>query len=208
MTIHSVFDKEFHQYGDVLEGIDCEELLSVLDATSPCPLDGTVYVAEDPTLERLSVSDVMRDRVFGGMPVQIGYCNGSNTMLNCLEYHRGSEINVSSDPFILLLASYTDIVDWKLDTRKVRAFLVPANTVVRVYETTLHYAPCNGKDGKFRVVVVLPKGTNTDKPSITKGNKEDELLFARNKWLLAHKNAPEAKKGAFVGLVGENISLA
>ena len=36
---------------------------------------------------------------------------------------------------------------------------------------------------------------------------EDEILTARNKWLLAHPESSEAKNGAKVGLTGVNIDL-
>lgn len=36
---------------------------------------------------------------------------------------------------------------------------------------------------------------------------EGALLWARNKWLLAHPDSPEAAAGAFVGLTGENLRL-
>ncbi|MFR6273810.1 MAG: DUF4867 family protein [Blautia sp.] len=62
--------------------------------------------------------------------------------------------------------------------------------MVEVYATTLHYAPCNAHENKFCTAVVLPKGTNTDAPTATGNNTgEDKLLFARNKWLIAHKDA-------------------
>lgn len=57
------------------------------------------------------------------------------------------------------------------------------------------------------MLVVLPKGTNGPKPEITNLNKEDEMLFAANKWLLAHADAPEASQGAVVALVGENLDI-
>ena len=77
------------------------------------------------------------------------------------------------------------------------------------YATTLHYAPCHCDEGKgFRVLVALPQGTNTDKPMITNKSPEDKLLWARNKWLLAHPDSPEASQGAQVGLSGENIDIA
>ena len=56
--------------------------------------------------------------------------------------------------------------------------------------------------------MVLPKGTNTDKPEIATLNAEDPLLRARNKWLIAHADASEAADGAFVGLDGVNIDIA
>ena len=138
------------------------------------------------------------------MPVEIGYCNGTNYKLNCLEWHRGSEVNVSSSSFVLLLAKIDEIIGGKLDTANVKAFRVPAGVPVLVYETTLHYAPC----GHFRVIVALPKGTNTDKPVIENKIPEDQYLWARNKWLIAHPDTAEAKQGAYVGLSGENIDIS
>ena len=75
-------------------------------------------------------------------------------------------------------------------------------------QTTLHYAPCSAKLGEgFRVVIVLPKGTNEDKPALTVKNAEDNLLWAQNKWLLAHKDTAEAVDGAHVGITGDNIDI-
>ena len=58
------------------------------------------------------------------------------------------------------------------------------------------------------MLVALPQGTNTEKPDITPKSPEDKLLWARNKWLLAHPESGEAKQGACIGLTGENIDIA
>ena len=65
---------------------------------------------------------------------------------------------------VLLLGAEQDIqADYTYDTSLVEAFLVPAGTVIEVYATTLHYAPCTAEgESGFRCVVVLPAGTNTD----------------------------------------------
>ncbi|MDD7202494.1 MAG: DUF4867 family protein [Sphaerochaetaceae bacterium] len=204
MQIYRVTDNAFKEYGAIIEGLEVSQLLGRLDDSTESPDDHTIYVADDSALDSLPVFVDVRDRVYGGMPVQIGYCNGTNFKLNCLEYHRGSEVNVSSKDFILLLAKVSDVQGGKLDTSKVKAFLVPGGVVVQVYETTLHYAPCAEN---FRVVVALPYGTNTGRPVIQPVSFEDRLLWARNKWLLAHKDAPEAKDGAYVGLVGANLDI-
>ena len=95
--------------------------------------------------------------------------------------------------------------DYTYDTSKIEAFLLPKGTVAEVYATTLHYAPCSVDGNNFRCVVVLPKDTNLDLEVKPEGAKEDPLLVARNKWLIAHE---EAKiEGAFNGLKGENISV-
>ena len=45
---------------------------------------------------------------------------------------------------------------------------IPA--LLEVYATTLHYAPCHTDPANgFKVLVALPKGTNTDKPNMPTG---------------------------------------
>lgn len=206
MKIYSVFDKEFKEYGKVIEGFDVKDMTSELKNFKVG--DGVDYVASNSNLERLALKNELEDNTFGGLEIQIGCCYGKNTKLNCLEYHRSSELNLSCDDFILLLAKESEIEDYKLDTKKVKAFHCPANTLINVFATTLHYAPCSFKNGEaFRVMVVLPKGTNEAYLPKEIKSEEDKFLFAKNKWLLAHKDSSEAKNGGVVALVGENIDI-
>ena len=208
MKIESVYDAAFAGYGRVLTGYDTAELLKTLTAVTPLPV-GTDYVASQPELEALPIARQLATNAYGGMPIQIGWCNGHNTQLNCLEYHRDSEYNCGTTDFILLLARREDLVDGLLDTAKVRAFRVPAGVLVECYATTLHYAPCSAAAGQgFRVMVALPRGTNGPKPAIECLNDEDELLWACNKWLLAHAESGEAAQGAAVKICGANIDIA
>lgn len=209
MKIYSVLDAAFRPYGQVITGMEetAAEILSVLkDAPQP---EGVDYVAEYAPLQELPAMVEVSEHLYGGMPVQLGWCNGHNTKLNCLEYHRDSEYNLGTEDFILLLAKQDEIEDGVLDTAKVKAFKVPAGTLVEVFATTLHYAPCHCDAAKgFRVLVALPQGTNTEKPVMTAKIPEDEYMTARNKWLLAHPESNEAKGGAKIGLSGENIDIA
>ena len=209
MKIYSVFDPEFKPYGQIVDGMEetVQEILSVLkDAPQGPAVD---YVPEYEPLQELPAMVEISEHCYGGMPVQLGWCNGHNTRLNCLEYHRDSEFNLGTEDFILLLAKQDEIADGVLDTAKVKAFKAPAGVLVEVYATTLHYAPCHCDPEKgFRVLVALPQGTNTDKPVIQNRTTEDKLLWARNKWLLAHPESSEAAQGAHVGLSGENIDIA
>ncbi len=160
----------------------------------------------DPILQELPAAVEISEHCYGGMPVQLGWCNGHNTKLNCLEYHRDSEFNLGTEDFILLLARQDEMIDGMLNTAKVKAFKVPAGVLVEVYATTLHYAPCHvDSDKGFRVLVALPWLTNTDKPVFEPKTVEDAYMTARNKWLLAHPESNEAISGAKVGLVGKNI---
>ena len=210
MKILSVFDPEFKAYGKVVTGME-ETVAEILAALEKTPLpEGVGYVPTEPILQELPAAATVSENLFGGMPAQLGWCNGHNTKLNCLEYHRDSEFNLGTEDFILLLAKVEDIGDdGKLDTAKVKAFRAPAGTLIECYATTLHYAPCHCNAAKgFRVLVALPWLTNTDKPAIKELSPEDKLLWARNKWLLAHPESSEAAQGAYVGLVGENIDIA
>lgn len=206
MKFYSVYDPEFKPYGKVLEGYDTKALVAAMQ-TVPMPAGGTAYEPGIDALEACGIFDEMRDRAYGGMPIQIGMCWGYNTKLNCLEYHRDSEVNVGETDFVLLLAKEDEIEDGKLDTAKVKAFRVPAGVAVEVYGTTLHYAPCQTEKTGFRAAVVLPKGTNTEKPAFEPKNEEDTWMTARNKWLLAHPDSGEAKTGAHIGLTGKNIDI-
>ena len=195
MKIYSVTDPEFKAYGKVLEGYDTAELLAAMEKID-MPESGTAYRPGIESLEACGIFADFRDRAYGGMPIQLGMCWGYNTRLNCLEYHRDSEVNLGTKDFILLLAT------------KVKAFRVPKGLPVEVWATTLHYAPCHTcPHCGFRVAVVLPRGTNTEKPAFEAKCEEDTWMTARNKWLLANPESSEAKKGAHIGLRGVNIDI-
>ena len=204
MEILSVYDSAFKPYGRVVEGYPTEGLVKAL-ATTPCT-DGVVYLPRVEVLHNAPNAAKIGEGLYGGMPYELGYCNGHNTKLNCLEFHRDSEFNLGTDDFILLLATLSDLEDGELDTAKVKAFKVPAGVMVEVYATTLHYAPCTAEgESGFRCVVVLPAGTNTDLTFPAGEDGEERLITAKNKWLIAHEEA--GIDGAFCGLKGENIEI-
>ena len=204
MNIQKVTDLAFGRYGKVLEGYELTGILKEMEHT-PLPKE-VIYVPSVEALEALPQAEALKNRAFGGLPIQIGYCNGDNHRLNALEYHRSSEINIAVTDMILLLGAQQDIeADGTYDTSLVEAFFVPAGTAVEMYATTLHYAPCTAAEGGFRCVVVLPAGTNTDLAFPAGKEGEDRLITAVNKWLIAHEEA--GIEGAFCGLKGENITV-
>ena len=208
MKILSVYDEAFRPYGRVVEGYPLEGILKAL-AETPCT-DSVVYEPRIEALHQAENAAEIGAALYGGMPFQFGFCNGVNTKLNCLEFHRDSEFNLGTEDFILLVAKQDEIIDGVLDTGKVVAFKAPAGVLVECYATTLHYAPCSAKLGQgFRVLIALPENTNTDYEGVRKGvNTMDKMLWARNKWLLAHPESSEAAAGAVVALTGANIDIA
>lgn len=212
MKVKQVTDTSFRKYGKILTGIDFSEIYNVLEEMD-YPED-VEYAASFGPLEEPEFRQKLSNTLYGELSVEIGYCSGHNKMLNALEYHRSSEVNVAVTDIILLLGHQSDITeDFTYDTAQLEAFFVPAGTAVELYATTLHYVPIGTKenDYAFKMGVVLPFGTNFPL-GVTLGAEaekeklpEEKLLFAKNKWLIAHEESGE--EGAFIGLTGKNISV-
>lgn len=204
MNIQEVTGLSFRKYGNVLEEFEISKILKEMEHT-PLPKD-VIYVPSVQALESLEEAKAFQNSVFGGLPIQVGYCNGNNNKLNAMEYHCSSEINIAVTDMILLLGARQDIaVNGTYDTSLTEAFFVPAGTVVEIYATTLHYAPCTAVEGGFRCVVILPEGTNRKIDFLLSKKGKDKWMTAKNKWLIAH---PEAGiEGALCGLKGENITI-
>lgn len=210
MTIKPVTGRAFKPFGRVIKGYYLRSLIEEMEKTE-CPSDRVVYEPSVRSLETLKINRQFSEEAYGGMPIQIGCCNGRNHLLNAVEYHRDSELNLACTDMILLVGKRQDIGrDYTYDTGKMQAFLVKKGTLVEIYSTTLHYAPISaGEHENFRCVVVLPRGTNEPLPACRgkAHTKEDQLLTHVNKWLIAHPESGLDKGGAFVGLKGENIRL-
>lgn len=209
VKIFSVFDEEFKTYGNIVSGIDFSELISYMEEHTDIPESGNVYVASVEAMEALAVKENLRKFMYGGMPIQIGYCNGRNSTYNGFEYHKGSEINIAVTDFMLVLGHTWLIKDNTYRIEDARVFFVPKGTAIEMFQTTLHLSPCKVCDEGFKGIVVLPEGTNTpleERPADPSG--EDVLLLQKNKWVIAHPDRePLIKQGAHPGLLGENKEL-
>ena len=142
MKIFSVTDPEFKPYGRVVTGLDTAkaEILAAL-ANTPLPA-ATDYVAEDAALQELPAAVEVAEHLFGGMPCQL-LVQRSQHLFELPGIPPRQQFNLGTEDFVLLLARQEEIAGGKLDTAKVKAFRVPAGTLVEVYATTLHYAPCH-----------------------------------------------------------------
>jgi hypothetical protein len=208
LPLFHIQETAFKDYGKIINGYDFTELENYIN-TLAVPEDGNVYVASDKAMEKMAVKRITEANFYGGMEIQIGYCNGNNSHLGGLEYHKGSEINVAVSDMILLLGKVQDIDRNQYRAEKIKAFYIPKGTALELYQTTLHFAPCKVTDEGFRCVVILPKGTNTPlEGHVEKVDEEDELLFMKNKWLMAHpERKPLIEKGANAGIVGKNVKV-
>lgn len=188
MKIYNIADFKFQTYGRIVEGYDFTELISVMRQRE-IP-ESVEYVASDPVLEALPVFRQFADGFYGGMPVELGYCMGHNRKLNALEYHRGSEVNISVTDYIVLLGRLQDADEYfNYNTEKVEAFYVPAGLAVEFYATTLHYCACHAAESGYCHATFLPAGTNCPlEEGFVRETEEDGLLMAKNKWMLVHED--------------------
>lgn len=205
MEIKKLTDPSFRKYGRVVEGIDFTDLVEAIKSKTPLPED-VAYEPSIAALEETAAAKALQRRTYGELPIEVGYCNGHNYKLNAVEYHRSSEINVAATDAVLILGMQQDITDdFRYETAKMEAFLVPSGTAVEIYATTLHYAPCNADEGGFKVGIVLPAGTNYPLKEKHEG-WEDSLITAQNKWLIGHAEGG-LDGDAHIGLVGKNLDV-
>lgn len=205
MEIKKITDPSFKKYGKIINNIDLTDLYAALEAHTPSPED-VIYEPSVSALESTKAFSDLQAKAFGELPIQIGFCNGKNHLLNAFEYHRSSEINAAATDAILILGMQQDITsDFTYDTSLAEAFLLPKGTAVELYATTLHYAPASVGDAGFKVGIVLPKDTNLPLEKDHCGG-EDKLITARNKWLIGHPEGGHPE-GVHLGLIGENLSV-
>lgn len=202
--LYRVEDKQFEKYGKIVKDIDFSDVTAELKKL-PMP-EGVIYELSVKELETLPLHKDLETKSYGELPIQIGYCIGHNTLLNAVEYHRSSEINIAARDAILILGMQQDITeDYTYDTSKMEAFLITEGTAVELYATALHYAPCETNAQGFLMAVVLPAGTNfpLEKPHC---DLEDKLITAKNKWLIGHPDAGHPA-GTHIGLIGKNLDV-
>jgi hypothetical protein len=202
ISIIEATSKEFAPYGKLLKG-DFSSAVAYLEEKTPMPEKGNLYVRSDLAFLSLPLLKGLQEEVFGNAPMEAGYCNGYNSLLNCLEYHACPEVDIFADDQVLLLALPSDIVADQIATKSCKAFLFKKGQAAVLYPYVLHFSPCKMSPKGFRCGVLLSDGTNS--PLLEK--PRDPRLWMQNKWLYAHPSSLQAGKGAYVGLTGENLEV-
>lgn len=204
LALFDVRSAEFAEYGRLVEDIGTEEIIKAASEIE-MPDDGSAYRASEPSFEALPIAKEIRDRIFGTLDTELGYCCGHNSCLNGAEWHSSSELNIAVTDLVLILGRRIDLSpEGRLDSAAMKAFYLPAGTVAEIFATTLHFCPCEVERSGFGCVVGLPAGTNLalDEPT------GDRLLFRKNKWLIAcESNEALISKGVFPGIKGENLCV-
>ncbi len=202
MKLTPVTDPSFSPYGEVLN-LNTGAIVSYLQSKSQMPKEGNLYVRKDEEMASLEGISEIRERVYGLGDIEVGYCNGFNSLLNCMEYHSCPEVDVAGDDLVLLLGLQSDIKEGVLNSKDLKAFILRKGEAAILKPYTLHFSPCKLSEKGFRCAIILSDKTNMDLET----QPEDKKLWKVNKWLLAHKESKQAAMGAYVGIVGENIAV-
>ena len=202
IQIHSVHEAVFASYGRFIEEDTTENCAAA--EKLPFPEEGSRYMAAEASLEATEFAKRLREEYCGQLDEQVGICYGHSNRLNALEWHTCNEFNVAVRPLVLLLAKRGDMDEkGRLDAAKVKAFYLAQGEMIEVYSDTLHFCPCEVTTDGFSSIVGLQRDTN-----LPLQDRKQELLWARNKWLIAHEdNAPLVVRGAVPGIYGENWTI-
>ena len=203
LKLYDVSSEEFLEYGRIIDNIDPCEIISEAKKIKN-PAESSVYLPSVAEFEALGAALDIKNIGFGTLDTQVGYCYGYNRMLGATEWHYSSEINIAVTPLVLILGKRSDIKDGRMNSHDMKAFYLPAGSVVEVYATSTHFCPCQVEDGGFGCVVALPLGTNIPLDK----EYDDKLLFRKNKWIICHmENEALINRGVVPGIYGENFKI-
>ncbi len=218
LRIRDAADPSLSLYGRLLAPEPFASLAALADRITGIDPESNRYVASLSELEADPCAALLEAR-FGFASIQVGYCNGPNSALNALEWHKSAEIDIAVTDLVLLLGKRGDLgADGHYDSSKLDCFYLAKGDVLELLPETLHFSPCRALASGFKSIIALPAGTNLPLtpgefaaagsacPAL--GDIEPRLLFMKNKWLVAH---PERRilieRGAFPGIMGENIAI-
>lgn len=203
IEIIDVDDVRFKEYGRVINEVNSFKIVKYSKSEIKIPKDGNIYNASSKILEAFDIIGEIKNKIYGGLEIQVGSCAGQNTKLTGLEYHQGSETIIAVTDCIVMIGKLQDMGHDKFDSKKIETFYVKKGQIVELYATTLHYTPCKVDEDGFITLVILLKGTNT----VIEGSN-NILLTKKNKYFITHKSQEnKVKDGAFPGLIGDIIEL-
>ncbi len=206
--IKRIDDPSFKQYGTLWNEFDLTELEAFCNKNVKIDSEKNFYVPSNPALEKLALIQQVSNEVYAGMPLEAGECTGQTRDFTAVEYHQGSEVNVALTDVVMVLA-HRAILEKKgsIDPKEdAKLFFVPAGTVFEMYSDTLHYSPIKVHASGFKVIVILPEGSNQPLPE--KFSAKNKRIVKKNKFQLVHAcRKDKIEAGAEIGVTGDLIEI-
>ena len=188
--IKRIDDPSFKQYGTLWNEFDLTELEAFCNKNVKIDSEKNFYVPSNPALEKLALIQQVSNEVYAGMPLEAGECTGQTRDFTAVEYHRA-------------ILEEKGSIDPKEDAK---LFFVPAGTVFEMYSDTLHYSPIKVHASGFKVIVILPEGSNQPLPE--KFSAKNKRIVKKNKFQLVHAcRKDKIEAGAEIGVTGDLIEI-
>lgn len=205
LNIININSDEFRDYGVVYDEFDLDEINRYMDSM-PIPAEN-VYVPKNPEIEKMSIIEQLSHDVFGGMELSAGQCAGHCDAFSAIEFHQGSEVNITFTDVIMVLGKRRDLHGYEFNAEEhTQLFYVPKGTVFEMFSDTIHYSPIDVDPAGFKALVVVLNGTNEPLPSSFKSN--NKMLVKKNKFQLAHKSREDkVQAGILPGVKGKLIQV-
>lgn len=140
--ILSIDDSAFNEYGVIHHRENLHEIKDVM-AKYDILKEGMKYIASIPELEKTRAMLGIKRDVFGEIPIDAGITLGHADDFTAFEYHQCSELNIMLDDVVMVLGKRQTLEEHgSIDpNREAKMFYVPKDTVIELYNDTLHYAP-------------------------------------------------------------------
>lgn len=204
IKIKGITNLSFKKYGKIVTGYDFTEMIKLIEEKTPVPEEGILSVPSSELLEKTTVFKELENKYFGEISIQAGYCNGTNSKLNYLGFHRTNKIVIAVTDMVIFTGRTQDIIDNQYDLKRIEAYFIPEGVAVEIYSTTLHSIPCKMEVNGFRCAIISVKGTEG---LINIDELEDNMLSSKNTWILAHEEYSDFNNKMQIGLIGENLEI-
>lgn len=207
-TIKQISDPEFTKYGKIYTNYDVTDVMEYMDKNITIDKTSNIYVPSNAELEKISSMQTIATDIFAGMPFEAGECTGQSSNFTAVEYHQGSELNVMLTDVVMVLGKRNILEENGTFNAKEQGelFFVPRGTVVEFYSDTLHYSPIKVDNSGFKIIVMLPAGSNQPLPENFHSN--NPRIVKKNKFQVVHESRTDKiKQGAQIGVSGDLIEL-
>lgn len=198
-----IFDEQFNKYGEVIEGIDFTGIVELMKGIQ---VDKGIKVTESSReLERRQVFRKVKEQIFKGREIQVGWYLGHNHKINMVEYHKTCQVFIAASDCVMFFGSKKDMEPNQVyHTKYMDGFFIPKGASIKINPEVLHCTPCNINSYGFKVISVNLKHTN-EPLEVRTEKRKDRTLFAKNRWLIVNREADV--EGAFCGLKGEILAV-
>ena len=208
-TIKKTTDQAFAKYGKIYTNYDVSDVIKYMDDNITIDQTSNVYVPSNAELEKVPSMQTIGTDIYAGMPFEAGECTGQSSNFTAVEYHQGSELNVMLTDVVMVLGKRSVLEESGTFNAKEQAelFFVPRGTVVEFYSDTLHYSPIKVDDSGFKIIVMLPAGSNHPLPENFHSN--NPRIVKKNKFQVVHESRTDKiEQGAQIEVSGDLIELS